>query len=47
MDEPARTALESILRQLGGTLEECGPIAASVSAASDEDERAFRASGVV
>ena len=47
MDEPARTALESILRQLGGTLEECGPVAASVSAASDEDELAFRAIGVV
>jgi hypothetical protein len=47
MDEPARTALESILRQLGGTLEECGPVAASVSAASDEDELAFRATGVV
>ena len=47
MDEPARTALESILLQLGGTLEECGPVAASVSAASAEDERDFRASGVL
>ena len=47
MDDHARAALESILRQLGGTLEECGPVAASVSAAGAEDERDFRASGVL
>jgi c-di-GMP-binding flagellar brake protein YcgR len=43
MDEPARAAIQSILCQLGGTLEECGPVAASVSAADDGDERDFRA----
>ena len=47
MDEPARTALESILRQLGGTLDEGGPVIAAVSAVSDDDERSFQASGVV
>jgi hypothetical protein len=47
MDEPARAALESILRDLGGALEECGPVVAAVSAADDRDERDFRASEVV
>jgi hypothetical protein len=47
MDEPARAAVESILQQLGGTLGECGPVSAKVSAADDEDERDFRASEVV
>jgi hypothetical protein len=51
MDEPARAALDSILRQLGGALEGGGPIVAAVSTIQqedhDEDERAFRISGAV
>jgi hypothetical protein len=47
MDEPARAALESILRHLGGALEDCGPVFAAVSAADDRDERDFRALEVV
>jgi len=47
MDEPARAALESILRHLGGALEDCGPVVAAVSAADDRDERDFRSSEVV
>ena len=47
IDEAARAALESILRQLGGAFEDCGPVVATVSAASDEDEPNFRVSEVV
>ncbi|HOC42172.1 MAG TPA: PilZ domain-containing protein [Thermoanaerobaculales bacterium] len=47
VDEAARAALESILRQLGGDLESCARVVATVSAVSDEDESSFRASEVV
>lgn len=51
MDQPARAALDSILRQLGGAIEDGGPVAAAVSTIQpdehDEDERAFRISNVV
>jgi hypothetical protein len=48
MDAPARAALDSILRQLGGAIEEGGPVAAAVSTLplrdDDEDERDFQVS---